>query len=77
MNNHGQTHEILREFTPGLTDAANSFLENLLQAVFRAISNYFAEVEQLEKTVGQDAFVAEAQCIFQLGRKKARNVDYV
>ena len=44
--------------------AANPFLDNHLKAVFAGeISNYLDEVDQLEKTVGQDASVAEAQCI--------------
>ena len=54
----------------------NAFSDNLLKAVFRgAISNYLDEVEQLEKTVGQDASVAEAQCIIQPHRENSRNVD--
>ena len=55
---------------------ANSFLDNYLKAAFAGeISNYLDEVDQLEKTVGQDASVAEAQCIIQPRRGGARNVD--
>ena len=56
---------------------ANFFSDNLLKAVFRTISNYFAEVEQLEETVGRDASVAEAQCIVLLDWEKEHNVDSV
>ena len=34
----------------------------------RTISSYLDEVEQLEKTVGQDALVAEAQCIIHTAK---------
>ena len=61
--------------TVGCT-AANFFSDNLLKAVFTVrISNYLDEVEELEKTVGQDASVAEAQCITQPHRESSRNVD--
>ena len=55
----------------------NAFSDNILKAVFRgAISNYLDEVEQLEKTVGQDASVAEARSIQPyLKNALARNVD--
>ena len=56
---------------------ANFFSDNLLKAVFRTVSNYFAEVEQLEETVGRDASVAEAQCIVLLDWEKEHNVDSV
>ena len=65
-----------RKFT--LSTAANSSSDNHLKATFtEGISNYLDEVEQLEKTVGRDASVAEAQCIFQPFREKglARDVD--
>ena len=54
--------------------------DNHLEAVFTGeISNYLDEVEQLEKTVGQDAFVAEAQCITLPYHEKAlsHNVDFM
>ena len=55
---------------------ADSFSDNLYKPVFGgAISNYLDEVEQLEKTVGQDASVAEAQCIIQPHHENSRNVD--
>ena len=61
--------------TVGCT-AANLFSDNLLKAVFTvAISNYLDEVDELEKTVVQDASVAEAQCIIQSHRESSRNVD--
>ena len=51
--------------------------DNLLKAVFTGpISNYLDEIEQLEKAVGQNASVAEAQGIIQqLYHEKACNVD--
>ena len=61
-----------------LSTAANYFSGGRLMAVFTGgISDYLDEVEQLEKTVGQDASVAEAQCIIQPYCEKAlvRNVD--
>ena len=56
-----------------LSTAANSISDNHLMSIFTGgISNYLEEVEQLEKTVGQDASVAEAQCIIQPVREKLR-----
>ena len=60
-----------------LSTAANSSSDNHLKAVFtEGISNYLNEIEQLEKTVGCDASVSEAQCI-QPYREQAlaRDVD--
>ena len=60
----------------GFSTAANSFSESHLKAIFTGeMSNYLDEVEQLERTVGQDASVAEYQSTIQLYRQKARNVD--
>ena len=61
-----------------LSTAADSSLDNRLEATFtEGISNYLDEVEQLEKTVGHDASLAEAQCIIQpyRGKSLVRNVD--
>ena len=53
--------------------AANSSSDNHLKAACtEGISSYLDEVQQLEKTVGQDASAAEAQCIIQSCREKAR-----
>ena len=51
--------------------------DNLLKTVITGpISNYLDEVEQLEKTVGQDASVLEAQGIIQqLYHEKAYNAS--
>ena len=45
----------------------NSFSDNPIDAAFttREISNYLQEIEGLEETVGQDAAVAEAECMIQ------------
>ena len=48
------------------SNAVNSFSDNHFKAVFtRGISDYLDEVERLEDTIGQDASVAEANCIIQ------------
>ena len=39
-------------------------------AAIRAVSNYLDEIEQLEKTVGQEASVTEAYDIFGFAAKK-------
>ena len=46
-------------------------------AAMRAVSNYLDEIEQLEKTAGQDASVAEAYDIIRLCREKACNAGSV
>ena len=47
-----------------LSTSANSSSGNHLKAaVTEGISNHLYEIEQLEKTVGRDASVAEAHCI--------------
>ena len=57
----------------------NSSSDNHLKAVFtEAIPNFLDEVEQLEKTVGKDASVTEAECIIQPYRERVLNdVDCV
>ena len=45
--------------------ATNPFSDSYLEAEFMSgISDYVGEVEQLENAVGQDASVAQAQCMY-------------
>jgi hypothetical protein len=58
--------------------AAHPFLDNAIKAAFTTdeISKYLWDVENLEKTVGQDAVVMTAECITAIVHSdEVRNVD--